>query len=132
MSKRTKVAGGVCGAVLLALLSWEFFYTIVWDGQFDLPITVVDGGRSVDHRRIATVDYTCFFPQPANAASIAESLALKDARRDGEDYIAHIPCSGTRSGLGFRNTYGQLRSVFIRLELTDGRAISVLCPVSDS
>ena len=58
MKKRTRVIVRVCVALLIAILAWDFLATIHWGGEFDLPITIVDGRKPVDHARIATVGYT--------------------------------------------------------------------------
>jgi hypothetical protein len=133
MKKRTRVIVRVCVAVLIAILAWDFLATIHWDGDFDLPITIVGGGKPVDHTRIAAVGYTSAPLPGLDDSSMTPKFTqiIAEAKFDGDNYIARIPCSGRRSGLGFRNTYSQLRSILIRVELTDGRAVSVACPVSN-
>ena len=136
MPKRIKVVfiAGVPIALLVILLC--FISTAQWSGGFDLPITVLDGGKPVAPEEIASVRYTCYLPRETDreiddGIMTSENQNLLDnAEFDNGNYTARIPCGGKRSILGFLDSYKQFEFVFIRVELTDGRAVALTCPVS--
>ena len=132
MKRGCLIIVGLCLVVVLGLLAWDYMGGMQWDGQFDLPISILSDGEPVDPAQIAAVEYELPTPDAADPFTMDESYCfLEEAPFENGHFVATIRCHGTDSGLGLRRTYGQFRSIFIRIRFKDGRTIALSCPVSD-
>jgi len=133
MKRGCLIIVGLCLVVVLGLLAWDYMGGMQWDGQFDLPISILSDGEPVDPAQIAAVEYDEHPSQHLeDPYTMDESdRFLVEAPFENGHFVATIRCHGTDSGLGLRRTYGQFRSIFIRIQLKDGRTIALSCPVSD-
>ncbi len=117
-------------AVVLCLLI-PSAQVAVWDGSFDLLVTVEN--RSW-HTIIAAA------AQPLGRTEVAELVVAHDGDPDllledvhwvaGQPFTVRIPCSGRRSMTGRELSYYQFQALLVRVEFADGakRLLSVKIP----
>ena len=117
----------------VSLLLWDRMVTAVWDGRFDVPVVIMQGGRALPRDQITSVRYASVPSPEVYSDTINDFMdyyPLAEAESNGSHFVMRMRCHGTTSGLGFTKTYGQFDFAFILVSLADGRTIGVTCPIS--